>query len=79
VIEELFGVSRQKLIGWILIVVAGFYSVYFLKTRLLTAGPPIEKKEWIQFIGMIVLVMIGTINVRLAAMRDQKHKSGRTQ
>jgi hypothetical protein len=79
VIEELFGVNRQKLIGWILIVVAGLYGVYFLKTRLLTAGPPIEKKEWIQFIGLIVLVMIGTINVRLAAMRQQKRKSGRAQ
>ena len=78
-IEELFGVNRQKLIGWILIVVAGLYAVYFLKTRLLTAGPPIDKKEWIQFVGLIVLVMIGTINVRLAAMREQKRKSGRAQ
>jgi hypothetical protein len=79
VIEELFGVNRQKLIGWILIVVAGLYAVYFLKTRLLTAGPPIDKKEWIQFIGVVALLMIGTINVRLAAMRDQKRKSGRAR
>jgi len=79
VIEDLLGVSRQKLVGWILIVVAGLYAVYFLKTRLLTAGPVIEKKEWVQFIGMIALIMIGTINVRLAAMREQKRKSGRAQ
>ena len=40
------------------------------------AGLPIENKEWVQFIGMIVLLMIGTINVRLAAMREQRRKSG---
>jgi hypothetical protein len=79
VIEELLGVSRQKLVGWILIVVAGLYAAYFLKTRLLTAGPVIEKKEWVQFIGMIALLMIGTINVRMAARRDQQRKSGRAQ
>jgi hypothetical protein len=79
VIEEWLGVSRQKLVGWILIIVAGLYVVYFLKVRLLTAGPVIEKKEWVQFIGMIALLMIGTINVRMAAKRDQQRKSGRVQ
>jgi hypothetical protein len=79
VIEELLGVSRQKLIGWILIVVAGLYAAYFLKARLLTAGPPIDKKEWVQFIGVVALLMIGTINVRMAARRDQQRKSGRAQ
>jgi len=68
--------SRQKLVGWTLIVFGGFYAVYFLKTRLLTAGPVIEKKEWLQFIGMVVLLMIGTMNVRLAALREQKRNSG---
>jgi len=68
--------SRQKLVGWTLIIFGGFYAVYFLKTRLLTAGPVIEKKEWLQFIGMVVLLMIGTMNVRLAALREQKRNSG---
>ena len=72
-------INRQKLIGWILIVGAGLYAVYFLKTRLLTAGPVIEKKEWIHFIGMIVLVMIGTMNVRMAAMRERKRNSRQVQ
>jgi hypothetical protein len=71
--------NRQKLVGWTLIVFGGLYAVYFLKVRLLTAGPVIEKKEWVQFIGMIVLAMIGTMNVRLAALRDQKRKSGPVQ
>ena len=68
-------ISRQKVVGWVLVVVAGAYLVYFLKARLLTAGLPIEKKEWLQFAGMLVCLMLGTINVRLAAMREQRKKS----
>jgi hypothetical protein len=62
-------ISRQKLIGWILIIVSAAYILYFLKVRLLTAGAPVEKKDWVQFIGSIVILMLGTINVRMAAMR----------
>ena len=67
-------INRQRITGWILVAVAGGYLVYFLKTRLLTAGLPIEKKEWLQFAGMLVCLMLGTINVRLAAIREQKRK-----
>jgi hypothetical protein len=31
----------------------------------------LEKKEWVQFIGSIVILMLGTINVRMAAMRER--------
>jgi hypothetical protein len=34
----------------------------------------IEKKEWVQFIGTFVVLMLGTINVRLAAMRERRRK-----
>jgi hypothetical protein len=34
--------TRQKLVGWLLIVVSGAYLVYFLKVRLFTPGPFIE-------------------------------------
>jgi Na+/melibiose symporter-like transporter len=67
-------INRQRITGWILIAVAGGYLVYFVKTRLLTAGLPVEKKEWLQFAGMVVCLVLGTINVRLAAMREQKRK-----
>ena len=63
---------RQKRTGWLLIVDVGGYLVWFLKVRLLTAGLPIEKKEWIYFAGMIVILMLGTANIRLAAMREQR-------
>jgi uncharacterized membrane protein len=65
-------ISRQKLIGWILIAVSAAYIAYFLRVRLLEPGPAVERKEWVQVIGSIVIFMLGTINVRLAAMRRRR-------
>ena len=67
-------ISRQKAVGWTLIVVSSAFIVYFLRERLLSPGPALEKKEWVQFIGTIVILMLGTINVRLAAMRERRRK-----
>ena len=67
-------ISRQQVIGWILIVVSVAYIAYFLRVRLFAPGPIVEKKEWVQFIGTIVILMLGTINVRLAAMRERRRK-----
>ena len=64
--------DRQKRTGWLLVVVSGAYLLYFLKVRLLTAGLPIEKKEWIYFAAMIVCLMLGTANLRLAAARERR-------
>jgi uncharacterized membrane protein len=67
-------ISRQKVVGWILIVVSVAYIAYFLRVRLFTTGPIVEKKEWVQFIGSFVILMLGTINVRMAAMRERRRK-----
>jgi hypothetical protein len=67
-------ISRQKLVGWILIIVSVAYIAYFLRVRLFSPGPILEKKEWVQFIGSIVILMLGTMNVRLAAMRERKRQ-----
>ena len=67
-------ISRQKIIGWILVVVSVAYIAYFLKVRLFEPGPVLEKKEWVQFIGSFVTLMLGTINVRMAAMRERRRK-----
>jgi hypothetical protein len=67
-------ISRQKIVGWVLVIVSVAYIAYFLRVRLFSPGPIIEKKEWVQFIGTIVILMLGTINVRLAAMREQRRK-----
>ena len=71
--------DRQKRTGWLLIVVAAAYLVWFLKVRLLTAGLPIEKKEWFYFAAMIVILMLGTANIRLAMLRDRKRASSPPQ
>jgi uncharacterized membrane-anchored protein len=63
--------DRQKRTGWLLVAVSTVYLVWFAKTRLLTAGLPIERKEWIYFAGMILILMLGTANIRLAAMRER--------
>ena len=67
-------ISRQKIVGWVLVIVSVAYIAYFLRVRLFAPRPIIEKKEWVQFIGTIVILMLGTINVRLAAMRERKRK-----
>jgi hypothetical protein len=64
--------SRQKLVGWVLIVVSAAYILYFLRVRLFEPGPVLAKKEWVQVIGSFVVFMLGTINVRLAAMRSRR-------
>jgi Na+/melibiose symporter-like transporter len=71
--------DRQKRTGWLLVAISAAYLVYFVKVRLLAAGLPIEKKEWIYFAAMIVILMLGTANIRLAAMREQRRKSGPSQ
>jgi hypothetical protein len=67
--------DRQKRTGWVLIAVSAAYLIYFVKVRLFSAGLPIEKKEWIYFAAMIAILMLGTANVRLAAIRERR-KSG---
>jgi hypothetical protein len=72
-------ISRQKIVGWVLIVVSAMYIAYFLRVKAFAPGPILEKKDWVQFIGTIVTLMIGTANVRLAAMREQRRKSGQSR
>ena len=70
--EQAVVISRQKIVGWALVIVSVAYIAYFLRVRLFAPGPVIEKKEWVLFIGTIVILMLGTINVRLAAMRERR-------
>jgi hypothetical protein len=67
-------ISRQKVVGWILIIVSAAFIVYFLRVRLFSGGPALEKKEWVHFVGSILILMLGTINVRMAAMRERRRK-----
>jgi uncharacterized membrane protein len=65
-------IDRQKLIGWGLVIASSVFIAYFLRTRLLAPGPAVAKKEWLELIGSIGIFMLGTANVRLAAIRARK-------
>lgn len=68
------GLSRQGRTGWTLVTVGVVYLLWFLKARLFETGPPITAREWVYVIGMIVLVMLGTINIRMAEMRARNQR-----
>ncbi len=67
-------IDRQKLVGWILVAVSAAFILYFLRVRLLDVGPAIGRKDWVEFIGSILILVLGTINVRMAAMRGRRRK-----
>jgi hypothetical protein len=69
-------IDRQRIVGWILIAVSVAYLAYFWKVRLIEPGPEIARKEWFSVVTSIVVLMIGTANVRLAAMRRNKRPPG---
>ena len=64
--------ARQGRTGWTLVIVGTVYILYFLKTRLFATGAPITNREWFYFIAMLVLIMLGTINIRMAEMRERR-------
>jgi hypothetical protein len=65
------GLPRQKRTGWLLIACSLFYIAYFLKGRLLASGNQIMTKEWVFFTLAFVGIMLGTINIRMAEMRER--------
>jgi hypothetical protein len=67
-------IDRQKLIGWVLVIISAGYLAYFLKVRVLEPGPLLEKKDWVQLVAAVIGLMLGTINVRMAAMRARGEK-----
>jgi len=70
-----FSMPRQKRTGWTLVIVALGYLVYFFKVRLFAAGIEITNKEWLYVGLMVVLIMIGTINIRMADMKERNQKT----
>jgi len=66
---------RQKLTVWTLVTVGLVYILYFLKARLFETGPVITNKEWFYFVAMFVLIIIGTINIRMAEMKERNQQT----
>ena len=67
-------IDRQKATGWILVIISAAYLIYFLKVRVLEPGPLLEKKEWVQLFASLIGIALGTINVRMAALRARGEK-----
>ena len=68
------GLGRQKRTGWLIIAVSVFYIVYFLKGRLFAPGIPIQTKEWVWFTLSFAGIVLGTINIRMAEMRERNQQ-----
>jgi hypothetical protein len=69
--------NRQKIVGWILVVVSAAYLAYFLRIKVLMPGPLLSGRDWFNFITAVAVLFIGIANVRLAAMREQNRRGGR--
>ena len=68
--------NRQKIVGWILVVVSAAYIAYFLRVRVMTPGPLLSGRDWFNLITAIAVLIVGIANVRLAAMREQNRRPG---
>jgi hypothetical protein len=66
--------NRQKITGWVLVVVSSVYLAYFFRIKVMTSGPLLTRNDWFNLITAIAVLIIGIINVRLAAMRDQNRR-----
>jgi len=67
--------GRQRRTGWTIIIISVVFILYFIKTRLFATGPEISRKEWFYFVIMFFGIILGTINVRMAEMRERNQKT----
>ena len=70
-----FSMPRQKRTGWILVAVGLGYLLYFFKARLFAAGTEITGREWFYVVANTILIVIGTINIRMAEMKERNQKT----
>ena len=67
--------SRQRRTGWLIMAISVIYILYFLKARLFAGGIPIATKEWVYFGLSFAGIVIGTINIRMADMRERNQQT----
>jgi len=66
--------SRQKIVGWIMVVASAAYLLYFWRIKVMMPGPLLTGRDWFNLITAIAVLIIGIANVRLAAMRDRNRR-----
>ena len=50
------------------------YLAYFFRIKVMTPGPLLTRNDWFNLITAVAVLIIGIINVRLAAMREQNRR-----
>ena len=70
-------INRQKIVGWVLVIVSAAYLAYFWRIKVMTPGPLLAGRDWFNLITAIAVLIIGIANVRLAAMREPPARSDR--
>ena len=63
--------NRQRVTGWVLVVVSSVYLAYFFRIKVMTPGPLLTRNDWFNLITAVAVLIIGITNVRIAARRDQ--------
>jgi hypothetical protein len=66
--------NRQKITGWVLVIVSAAYLAYFFRIKVMTPGPLLTRQDWFNVITAAVVLIIGIANIRLAAMREQNRR-----
>ena len=66
--------NRQKITGWVLVIISAVYLAYFFRIKVMMPGPLLTGKDWFNLITAVAVLIIGIINVRLAAQRDQNRR-----
>ena len=59
--------NRQKVTGWVLVVVSAVYLAYFFRIKVMMPGPLLSRQDWFNLITAVAVLIIGIINVRLAS------------
>jgi hypothetical protein len=66
--------NRQKITGWVLVVVSAAYLAYFFRIKVMMPGPLLTGRDWFNLITAVAVLIIGIANVRLAAMRERNRR-----
>ena len=66
--------NRQKITGWVLVVISAAYLAWFLRVRVLMPGPLLTGKDWFNLITAVAVLIVGIANLRLAAMRERNRR-----
>jgi len=66
--------NRQKITGWVLVIVSVAFLLYFWRIKIMAPGPLLTRMDWFNAITAAVCLVLGIINVRLAAMRERNRR-----